>query len=291
MTGIELWQRKSDDDVLDAVSRFHEYDETGQAILVEEMRRRGLSFPPDFGSSCLNCGVPFADGSTSCSACGAGAALAGDGLLDEPVASLPAGRGSTIPSPGADGPFFEVATGKFLVMSVCTLGLYSLYWFYQNWKHIHRINDRIGTARNLVVLSALLRTFFAPFWAYALFREVRTAARAAGVEIRWRPWLLAIGYVVSNLLYRLPNQASLFSLVGVLFLLPVQQTMERVNRLRGSGGERNAGYSATNIVWIVLGVSILLTILLGPALAPPAKTPQGVGNVRHETERSSRDAG
>lgn len=29
--------------------------------------------------------------------------------------------------------FFTASTLKLVLMSVCTLGLYELYWFYKNW--------------------------------------------------------------------------------------------------------------------------------------------------------------
>ncbi len=231
MAGPELWRRKSDQDVLDAVSRFHEYTDVGQAILRDEVQRRGLSFPPGFDAF-------FPE--------------VGHDVRAEPVES---------PVAKVDAPFFEVATHKFVVMFVCTLGLYSWYRFYENWKRIHDASGRAGSARALVAIaSAFLRAFFAPFWAYALFREERNAARDAGLQVRWRPWVLAMGYVVSNLLYRLPRQAAVLSLVGVLFLLPVQQEMQRVNRIRGSMGDRNSRDRAGNITCIILGVSILVVV-------------------------------
>ena len=39
------------------------------------------------------------------------------------------------PPPAATAPpYFSVATHKFVAMSICTFGIYELYWFYQTWK-------------------------------------------------------------------------------------------------------------------------------------------------------------
>jgi hypothetical protein len=232
MMGAELWQRKSDRDILDAVARFHEYTEVGQAILRDEMQRRGLGVAGD---------------------------LAETALADAPAAATP-----SLSMPHMR--FFEVGTQKFVVMSLCTFGGYSLYWFYENWKRIGAAKGPVERSRVVVALSAFMRTVFAPLWAYAMFRDVRATALAARVAVPWRPWVLAIGYVIANVCYRLPDQAAFLSLTAVLFLLPVQQVMQQVNRVPG-GAEQNAGYSAANIAWIILGVSCMLVALLSPSLA------------------------
>jgi hypothetical protein len=234
MMGAELWRRKSDRDILDAVARFDEYTEVGQAILREEMQRRGL------------------------------------GAVDHPAGTAPADEPPVVAQP-VSGPhlrFFEVGTQKFVVMSLCTFGGYSLYWFYENWKRIRAAKGPAERPRAAVVLSAFMRTLFAPLWAYAMFRDVRNAALAARVAVPWRPWVLAIGYVLANLCYRLPNQAAFLSLLGVLFLLPVQQVIQRMNRAPGDAGQ-NAGYTAANIAWMILGVSYMLVALLSRSPAPP----------------------
>ena len=69
-------------------------------------------------------------------------------------------------------------------MCVVTFGLYEIYWFYQQWRHVQRRGERVHPA---------LRTLFAGFFCYALFRRVSSrchrARRAAGAVGAWRaPW-------------------------------------------------------------------------------------------------------
>jgi hypothetical protein len=46
--------------------------------------------------------------------------------------------GETVSSAAGDSqaPYFAVSLLKLTVMSVCTFGIYELYWFYKNWRLI-----------------------------------------------------------------------------------------------------------------------------------------------------------
>ena len=284
MSGDALWQRKSDAEILAAVFRLHEYDETGQEILLREMRRRGLEVPPEVASACRNCGAAVGDGATLCERCTA-------------ARQVRVEHTETVPAPVT---FFEVGTQKFLVMSVCTFGFYALYWFYENWKAVGDARRRLGLSGRLGTINPMLRAVFAPLWAQALFREVRDAARAAGLEVAWRPWALASGYVVANVFYRLvapfyplPDQAAILSMTSLLFLVPVQRSMQAVNRAHGAEPGRNTGYTNANLACIAVGGAVLILVLVGLFFAP-AKTPapvEGAGvraSVGHQTGHAGR---
>ncbi len=80
-------------------------------------------------------------------------------------------------------PLFPVATHKFIVLSICTLGIYELYWFYQNWKRLKATtNDK---------LSPFWRAFFAPIWGFSLFKRIRAMSVSAGVPVEWSSSALA----------------------------------------------------------------------------------------------------
>src|SRR6187401_1574907 len=74
------------------------------------------------------------------------------------------------PQPAA--PWFRVGTAKLLLMCVVTFGIYEIYWFYQQWRHVQRRGERVHPA---------LRTLFAGLVCYALFRRVSQDATARGV--------------------------------------------------------------------------------------------------------------
>lgn len=75
-------------------------------------------------------------------------------------------------------PYFAVTTFKFIVLSLCTLGLYEMYWFYQNW---HRIKERDGSA-----IMPAMRSIFSVFFCYQCFDRIRddTSAHVQGLTER-----------------------------------------------------------------------------------------------------------
>jgi len=153
-------------------------------------------------------------------------------------------------------PLCPVATHKFVVLCVCTLGLYQLYWFYSNWR-------RIADGSNEIV-SPFWRTVFCPIWSFSLFDHIRTYAEQQELSVRWTPVLLGSVFLLLTLAIHLPEPWDLMSLASCLPLLPAQRTAQRINdRYRDMATEpRNDTYSIGNIVVIVFGsIMVVLTIL------------------------------
>ena len=67
--------------------------------------------------------------------------------------------------------FFAVGKLKLAVLCICTLGLYELYWFYRNWQLVCRRSGLPGW------WNPVLRSFFAIFFCYSLFKRVDREAR------------------------------------------------------------------------------------------------------------------
>ena len=66
---------------------------------------------------------------------------------------------------GAATPYLAVSLLKLAVLSICTLTLYELYWFYRQWRSV-----KAGEGGGI---SPFWRAFFAVIFCYALFRRVR----------------------------------------------------------------------------------------------------------------------
>jgi hypothetical protein len=94
-------------------------------------------------------------------------------------------------------PCFAVSLLKLSVMSLCTLGLYELFWFYKNWTIIKR---REGTA-----IQPFWRAFFTFFFCYACFARIRGQAQVLHLERSIPAGALAVTWIVTNLLWRLPD--------------------------------------------------------------------------------------
>jgi hypothetical protein len=118
-------------------------------------------------------------------------------------------------------PLFAVSTRRFIVLSLCTLGLYELYWCYQNWRRV-QIPGRED-------ISPFWRAVFAPLWGFSLFRRMRARSVAAGVPIAWDSNLIATLYLLFAMARLLPEPLSFISLFGFVAILPVQRAAQRVN--------------------------------------------------------------
>ena len=73
----------------------------------------------------------------------------------------------------------RVSPLKLGVLSILTLGLYELYWFYKNWK---LARDEGGAK-----VRPFWRAIFAIFFAPSLFVRIHNSAKAIGLEPRSKP--------------------------------------------------------------------------------------------------------
>ncbi|HET6777595.1 MAG TPA: hypothetical protein VFH26_01770 [Gemmatimonadales bacterium] len=162
-----------------------------------------------------------------------------------------------MPQPRVETPhdFFPVAPHKFIVLSVCTLNIYTLYWCYQNW---WRIRQR--TAEHL---SPFWRAVFAPFWGFSLFARVAAGAAERGMPVGWNPTLLGLAYLITTALGTLPDPWWLVNLAAFVPFLPVVQSIQRLNQADAATESRNEAYSGANVATIVVGGVIVLLAVMG----------------------------
>jgi hypothetical protein len=151
--------------------------------------------------------------------------------------------------------FFPVAPHKFVVLSVCTLNVYILYWCYQNW---WRIRERTGEQ-----LSPFWRAFFAPIWAFSLFTRINAQASQRGVTDSWSPTLLASGYLIISGFVFLPDPWWLVNLVCFFPFLPAVQTIRHLNEHEVATESRNEAYTGANVAVILLGGIIVMLAVAG----------------------------
>src|SRR3954471_7435319 len=69
-----------------------------------------------------------------------GGARAGSGAAAGSSTVFGAGVGTVAP---VSAPWFRVGTAKLLLMCVVTFGVYEIYWFYQQWRHVQRRGERV----------------------------------------------------------------------------------------------------------------------------------------------------
>ena len=166
--------------------------------------------------------------------------------------------------PAEQPPAFAVSTTKLVVMCLATLNMYTLYWFYKHWQAIRR---RTGHK-----VSPVWRAIFSIIWAYSCFQYIEVEARKQGVLRTISPGGLAAGWVILNLLSRLPDPLWLVSLFAFLFLLPAQGLANELNAKVAPQADRNSRFTWINIVWLVIAALMWLLVIVGLLLPPQPGT-------------------
>jgi hypothetical protein len=156
---------------------------------------------------------------------------------------------SALPTVPSEPAYFPVSLIKLAVMSVCTFGLYEIYWFYRNWA---LVKQRERSHVNPVAYAIL-----AYFSCYPLFRRIRATAAERKLQMPAHPGILAVSWVVTTLTWKLPDPYGLASFAAVGFLLPVQLTVNRINSAVAPSHNVNEHFSRWNVAALVIGIPLL----------------------------------
>jgi hypothetical protein len=133
-------------------------------------------------------------------------------------------------------------------MSICTFGLYELYWFYKNWGHIKQLeNSKIWP---------FWRAVFARFNAYFLFKRVREQAKELEISITLAAGPLAILYLLLTGTWRLPDPYWLVYYMTFAPLLVANEAMTAINKKTVVHFQQNSRIKGWN--WLAV-------LLVGPA--------------------------
>jgi hypothetical protein len=170
----------------------------------------------------------------------------------------PAGD-AAMASADAAAPWFRVGTAKLLLMCVVTFGLYQIYWFYQQWRHVQRRGERVHPA---------LRTLFAAIFCYPLFRRVSADAVDRGVPQVPSAVACAVAFVLLSMTWRLPAPWSSLSLLSLLPLAMVQRAASAAALAAVPTADPNTRLTPVNWVGVVFGVSLLVMAVFAETLAP-----------------------
>jgi hypothetical protein len=157
--------------------------------------------------------------------------------------------------------YFPVSLLKLVVMSICTFGVYELYWFYKNWTAIKE--------RAEPEIVPLGRAFFAPLFCYSLFSKIRATAKSRAIQDAVPAGPLAAGWIIFTILGRLPDPYWLVSLLSIAFLLPVQEAVNEINLVVSPTHSPNSAFTRWNVLAVVVGGLFLALLLVGTFL--PAK--------------------
>lgn len=155
----------------------------------------------------------------------------------------------------AGSPFFSISLKKLVIMSIFTLGIYEIYWFYRNWKFL---KEKHGFK-----VIPLARAIFSPIFCYSLFNTVKSYATQHEIEVKYKPSTLTVCYVLLVLTNRAPSPLDILSFLTFIPLLSVQKTINDLNNKLAPGSEINEKFTGLNILGIALGAIFWILVILG----------------------------
>jgi len=173
--------------------------------------------------------------------------------------------GGSIDAPEAEPLYFPVSTTKLVVMTLCTLGLYQVYWFYKNWSMIRK--------RDASDIWPFWRAVFSIFFCASLFQDIQASAEKRGVP-GFSAGGMAAGWIIMTLTWKLPDPFWILTNLAVLFMIPAQRVINDLNRAAAPAHEGNAGFGGWNIFGVVVGGLLFAMSIVGafipeaPAIAP-----------------------
>ena len=138
---------------------------------------------------------------------------------------------------------------------VLTLGAYSFYWFYRNWRDLADItDDEIHPGLRTL---GLVVPFLNIYLAYQQFRVVGDLAAADGDRLRYDPGVLAALFfslvAVGNLFALWP-----VSLLAALVTVPIQSALNRIWARREDGLPVRDSFEMYEVAIMIAG--LLLTL-------------------------------
>jgi len=176
-------------------------------------------------------------------------------VLDVPdlaLGNLPTPPPLSPHGPGAPEPaYHHVSKIKFIIYSICSLGLYDLWWCYKNWCFIR---DRDGSN-----IRPFWRAVFHLIWCYPLTNDIaRSHGRASALMVG----LVAVFYIGLYVTWRLPDPYWLFSMATFVPLLYPVILIDQINRQRGVRGPYYARVRIHHVLFCGLGALLLALVLL-----------------------------
>lgn len=154
--------------------------------------------------------------------------------------------------------FFPTSTTKLVVMSICTFGIYQLYWFYKNWQFIKESQG--------LKIRPFWRAIFIFIFCHSLFKTVRDYAKDNNVHAEYSPEWLTFGFIFISIMWKLPDPVGIVSSFAVLTLLPVQGAINAINTKVSPNVRINDKFKGWNIAGIILGVILWALVFIGMAM-------------------------
>lgn len=166
-----------------------------------------------------------------------------------------------------DPDFYVVAPRKFYLLTILTLNLYVIYWFYRNWRLI-----KLRTGEDI---WPPVRGFFFIFFTHALFTDIDIKLKSLKKEFAWSPattaTLVVVLTITSNIMDRLsarnigsPETDFISTLLVPVVALVLVKAQHAINvACNDPSGSTNSSLTLANWIWMIIGALVWMLLLFG----------------------------
>jgi hypothetical protein len=209
---------------------------------------------------CNNCGKHNPEDSKFCQYCGKKIVIQAKELADDVVGSQTSPSQQTEHTAEKINPKeppypYVISTTKFAILSVATLGIYEVYWFYKQWKSLK-------AERNLDI-GPLGRAIFAPFFSFSFFNHIsELGEKYKKIPGRW----LAAAYFALVVANRIPEVGWVVASFSFLPLIPAQNAFNNYWNEKFEERVQKSGFGVWEILITIVGIGVILLAIYGTSL-------------------------
>ena len=150
--------------------------------------------------------------------------------------------------------YFSASPLKLVIMSLCTFGLYELYWSYKNWVYLK--------VKKELTIMPFWRAFFAPLWLYSLLKHLQDEVNDQNIPTAPHAGTFAVLYFISVALWRLPDPYWLLSYLSFIFLLPANTAILRLSEKSETIIKINNECHGWNWLAVILGGALFILAVI-----------------------------
>ncbi len=163
--------------------------------------------------------------------------------------------------------YYVVAPGKYLLLNISTLGMYSIYWFYRHWAQY-----KLATEGKIWPIP---RAIFSIFFTHSLFGHINKSLEEKESGYKWAPAVLATLYVVAEITSNITDRLSekeigspYTDLISLLCLPLIVWVLYRAQLAANiacddPSGDSNSAITVWNFLWIFIGLALWGLIAFG----------------------------
>jgi hypothetical protein len=155
--------------------------------------------------------------------------------------------------------YFSTTVTKLILLSLSTLGLYHIYWFYRNWKAIEQYQE--------IKVGCTVRSLMGFVFCFSLFRKIFHSAQLQGYDKRLSPELIALAYFYFAVLFFLADVVQrkvwLLWVFSFLPLLIIQKVILFNNMKVNPGYMMKKGFSLLELIIVVMGGCVFFCLVIG----------------------------